>query len=37
MISKDNLDDKGKNYLKDTLLEIDKINNGEVVVGMCKD
>ena len=37
MISKDNLDDKGKNYLKNTLLEIDKINSGEVVVGMCKD
>ena len=37
MISKDNLDDLGKNYLKNILLEIDKINSGEVVVGLCKE
>jgi hypothetical protein len=37
MISKDNLDDLGKNYIKNTLLELDKISNGEVVVGVCKD
>ena len=37
MISKDNLDDLGKNYIKNTLLELDKISNGEVVVGVCKE
>lgn len=37
MISKDNLDDLGKNYIKNTLLELDKINSGEVVVGVCKN
>jgi hypothetical protein len=37
MISKNNLDDKAKNYIKNTLLEVDKVNSGEVIIGICED
>jgi len=37
MIVKTNMDEKGSSYIMNTLLELDKINNGEVSVGVCKE
>lgn len=37
MIVKTNMDEKGSSYVMNTLLELDKINNGEVNVGTCKE
>ena len=36
MIVKTNMNEKGSSYIMNTLLELDKINNGEVSVGVCK-
>lgn len=36
MIVKTNMNEKGSSYLMATLLELDKINNGELSVGVCK-
>ena len=37
MMVKTNMDEKGSSYIMNTLLELDKINNGEVSVGVCKE
>jgi hypothetical protein len=37
MIVKTNMDEKGSSYIMNTLLEIDKINNGEVRAALCKE
>jgi len=37
MIIKDNMDERFSEYLMNILLEIDKINNAELNVGICKD
>lgn len=37
MIIKDNMDERFSKYLMNILLEIDKINNAELTVGICKE
>lgn len=37
MIVKQNLDDNTSSYLMNLLMELDKINNGELSVGICKE
>jgi hypothetical protein len=36
MIVRENIDDENSSYLMNLLLELDKINNGEVSLGVCK-
>jgi hypothetical protein len=36
MIIKENMDENGSSYFMNILLELDKINNGEVSIGVCK-
>ena len=36
MIIKTNMDEEGSSYLMNVLLEVDKINNGELSIGLCK-
>ena len=37
MIVKTNMDEDGSSYLMNTLLELDKINNGEISADTCKE
>ncbi len=36
MIVKENMGEEGKSYLKNILLEVDKINDGLLIVGKCE-
>ena len=37
MIVKKNMDEDTSSYLMNLLVELDKINNGELSVGICKE
>ena len=37
MVVKTNMDEEGSSYVMNTLLELDKINNGEITVDICEE